>query len=425
MRDGFDKKVNSTLNEISAPSEETLDAIWADIEKRIDFENKILSGENSMKRSEKKLRHKRRFIGIGAAAAFLIALLLTTPPANAMINQLFSFFGSSNSQDYYTEQSGSTKIDAPMYESKLGYITYYDNLYFDVTSTGGSDRFVPKEDNGKGSAQSSFEVKLLKDTTVEEAAAAAEKELRQRHSEVQTADKNDSGYFYLSNPFEGVTIQAYDTEPVSSNTGSLRGKKEGMLKKDSLIEFCSIGEIKGVGVVSISYRYNPYDSDTAWRMTKLYRDIVVVNDNTKKNMEQGQNLLAFNYDQSKYKLVQIRGEQYTYLSPADAKTFDPGILSVGHFYNKDMEKAAKEVEHWGDSEIRPTDISLKSIMLVSNDNHTKCYLIDDGQGGLFMLQFNVTSNEEIKKITDSLRIVPQIGNEELMNPEELQPDGLG
>lgn len=421
MEDDFDKKINKTLNEMPAPSDETLDTIWAGIENRIDFDRKMVIGVEKMKRNENKTRSKRRFItqlSTGIAAVFLVVFSLTTTPAKAVISEIISFFGSYNSQDYYSGQKGSTRIDAPIYESSLGYITYYDNQYFDVAKTDEMDRFVPKTDNGKGSSQSFFEVKLIKNATVQEAADAVAKKFKQYHSDVIVTDKSDKkNYSYLFNPLEGINIQAYDFEQKSA---------KGDLKKDSFYEFCSVAELKGIGTVSISYKYNVSDVDTSSRLTKLYHDIIIVNENTKKYMDQGPNLLVFDYDHSKYKLVKVRGEQYSYLSPVNATTFDPGILSIGHFYGKDIEKAAEELMLAGNGncERKPTDISLKSSILVSNGN-TKIYLIEDGQGGVFQLYFNVAPNEDTEKIIKSLRIVPQKGNEELMKPEELQNNMLG
>lgn len=92
-----------------------------------------------------------------------------------------------------------------------------------------------------------------------------------------------------------------------------------------------------------------------------------------------------------------------------------GILSIGHFYNKDIEKVAEDIIKQGgkgDRERKPTNISLKSIMIVDKNN-TKSYLIEDGQGGVFQLQFIVAPNEDTKKTINSLRIVPLRGNEEL------------
>lgn len=429
MVDSFDKKVSTNLNEVSLPSEETLNTIWADIENRIDFDKKTVIGEDKMmKRSEDKSRSKRRFIAqlaAGAAAVFLVIFSLTTPPVRAMLNEVINFFGFSSSQDYFSDQKGSIKIDAQIYESGLGYITYYDSQYFDVTSTDEMDRFVPKTDNGKGSSQSYFEVKRMKYATVQAASDAAVKEFKQHYSDIKVTDQSDTkNYFYTFNPLEGINIQAYDSDPKSA---------KGELEKDSFYEYCTIAELKGIGIVSMSYRYKVGDEDTAMRINKLYQDVKIVNENTQKYLEQGPNLLVFDYDHSKYKLVKIRGEQYSYLRLVNPEPVAPnepipmGILSVGHFYNKDIEKVADDIILQGEKgswERKPTDISLKSIMIVDKNN-TKCYLIDDGQGGVFQLQFIVTPNEDTRYIVNSLHIVPQKGNEDLMKPEELQNNMVG
>lgn len=65
MADGFDKKISMMLHEVPAPSEENLDIIWAGIEKRIDFDKKMVIGVDKMiKRSENKIRSKRRLIAV-------------------------------------------------------------------------------------------------------------------------------------------------------------------------------------------------------------------------------------------------------------------------------------------------------------------------------------------------------------------------
>lgn len=433
MADGFDKKISMMLHEVPSPSEETLDIIWAGIENRIDFDKKMVIGVDKMiKRSENKIRSKRWLIAqlaTGAAAVFLITLLLTTTPVEAMLNGVINFFGFNTSQDYFSVQKGSVKIDAQIYESGLGYITYYDNQYFDVTRTEDMDRFVPKTDNKKGAGQSYFEVKRIKNATMQTASDAVTKEYKQHHADVIVTDKSDTKN-YMLNPLEGTQIQAYDSDPKSA---------KGELKKDSFYEFCTITEIKGMGMVSISYKYKVGDEDTASRIGKLYQNIKVVNEDTQKYLAQGPNLLVFDYDHSKYKLVKIRGEQYSYLrpvnpinvdSPLSGKSVGPqepipfGILSVGHFYNKDIDKMAQDIINQGgegDRERKPTDLSLKSIMIVDKNN-TKSYLIEDGQGGIFELQFIVAPNEDTKKILNSLRIIPLKGNEELMKAEELQPN---
>ncbi len=415
MEDKFDKKINKTLTKIPTPSEEILDTIWSNLENRIDFDNKEVKEMNMMKKNKFLSRKFITKLSTGIAAVALVALSLTTIPAKAMINEIINFFGYNNSQDYYTDQTGSTRIDAAIYESSLGYITYYDNNYFDVTKTDEMDRFVPKTDNGKGSSQSFFEVKLLNNTTVQEAADAVSKEFKQHHSDVKVIDTSDKiNYSYLLNPLEGIIIQAFDFNSK---------KPKSFLKRDSFYEFCSIAELEGIGTLSISYKYKVGDEDTSLRIMKLYQDIIIVNENSKKYMEEGPNLLVFDYDHSKYKLVKIRGEQYSYLSPATATTFDPGILSVGHFYNKNLEKAAERFL-MNRYERKPTDISLKSVMFETKEN-MKIYLIDDGQGGVFQLYFTTTSNEDTEKIIKSLRIVPQKGNEELMKPEEVQNNAVG
>lgn len=420
MEDKFDKKINKTLTEIPTPSKEILGTIWANLENRIDFDNKVVKELNTLKNSENKFL-SRKFItklATGIAAVALVALSLTSTPAKAMINEIINFFGYNNSQDYYTVQNGSTRVDAEIFESSLGYITYYDNKYFDVTKTDYMDRFVPKTDNGKGSSQSFLELKLLKNTTVQEAVDTVSKEYKQHHSDVQVIDNSDKlNNSYLLNPLEGIVIKGYDFDTSK--------KPKVFLKNDSFYEFCSIAELEGIGTISISYKYKVGDEDTSLRIEKLYRDIIFINENTIKYMEDGPNLLVFDYDHSKYKLIKIRGEQYSYLSPATATTFDPGILSVGHFYNKNLEKAAEEcLSLMKGLEIKPTNISLKSVMLESKEN-IKIYLIEDGQGGVFELDFNIASNEDTEKIIKSLRIVPQKGNEELMKPEEVEPYAVG
>lgn len=419
MEDGFDKKLAKTLNETPVPSEEALNTMWAGIEDRIDFDKKTIKDSENMICDTRKKQSNRRFltrVSTGIAAAFILALMLLAPPVRAMIDEVISFFGANNSQDYYTVNEGSKRVDAAIYESKLGYITYFDKEYFDVTKTDEMDRFVPKADNGKGSGHSFLEVKLLKNTTVQETADTVAKEFKQSYTDVIVAGEEDiKNNSYLFNPLDGITVQAFN----STSKGARK-----IVDRGSFIEFYSIAELKGVGIVSISYKYNAGDEDTAWRLLKLYHDIKIINEDTEKYIEQGPNLLAFDYDQNKYKLTKLRGEQYTYLSSVSSTGFDPGILSVGHFYNKDIEKAADEVAIWSEAERKPTDIALKSVMLVSKSNR-KIYLIDDGQGGVFQLYLNVGQNEDIEKILDSLRIVPQRGNEELMKPEELAPNALG
>lgn len=201
------------------------------------------------------------------------------------------------------------------------------------------DRFVPKTDNGKGSAQSYFEVKRMKNVTMQAVSDAAIEEFKQHHSDVTVTDKDDTTN-YMLNPLEGIHIQAYDSDPKSA-----------------------------------------------------------------------------------------KGEQYSYLSPVNPIKVNPqepipiGILSIGHFYNKDIEKMAEDIINQGgrgDRKRMPSDISLKSIM-IEDKNDTKSYLIEDGQGGIFQLHIMVAPNEDTKKLLNSLRIVPLRGNEELMKSEELQP----
>jgi hypothetical protein len=371
MKDNFEEKVDKTLNNVSGPTDKTLDNIWADLEKRIDFDKKTVN--------RSKFRFNKRFVlklSSGFAAALVFALILTSTPARAMISEIVGFFGSNISQDYFTEEKGSVKVDASIYESKLGYITYYDSQYFNVTKTDKMDRFVPKVDNGKGSGQSFFEVKLVENTTAQEAADAVTKEFKQKYSEVKVADKNNKEFSYLFNPLDGLNIVEYDY---------VLNKNMKRMKKDTFYELYSIGELKGIGIVSISYKYNNSDEDTSNRINKLYSDLKIINENTQKHVQQGPNILAFDYDKTKYKLVKIKGEQYSYLSPITSKTFDPGILSVGHFYNKDMEKWADELIQNSNMQKKPTDINLKSIMIVAE--RTRIYLIDDGQSGFFQLYF--------------------------------------
>lgn len=410
MEDNFDVKVNKALNSVPAPAEKTLDTIWSDLENRIDFDKK--------KVNDNKRTFNKRFIlklSSGIAAALIVVITLTSTPVKAMINDIVSYFGFNSSQDYFTEEKGSIKVNASIYESKLGYITYYDSEYFDVTKTDVMERFVPKVDNGKGSGQSFFEVKLIDNATAQEAADNVVKEFKQHYSDVKVIDKNSIAYFsYLYNPLEGLKIEGYDS--------NVTNKKKSM-KKDTFYEFCSIGELKGIGTVSISYKFNRSDEDTSNRINKIYSDLKIINKNDEKLLQQGPNILVFDYDKTKYRLVKLKGEQYTYLSPITSKSFDPGILSIGHFYNKDMEKAAQEIISNTTIEKKPTDINLKSIMLAAEDY--KNYLIDDGQGGFFQLFFIVTSNKDLEEITKTLEILPQKGNEELMKPEEIEPTGVG
>ncbi len=407
MNSDRDEKVSHAMKKMTDNSEKLIPAIWKQIEDRIDFENQTLKKDNNdnpcrksfwQKKTKKKYFSKVISRAAVIAAVLTIAICSNTIPGQAFFSKIYTFFDINKEQDFFNMISNETeKVDSILYESKLGYVLYYDDSYFTIESRENTDKFLPNE----APVGSCFEVELLQNTNGEKTAEALYDKLQEKYEKV---DKRSEVFNW--NYSNSIVMRA---------------------ENNKIKENYWIVDIEGKGTYVINVICDKNDGSTLGRFDRMLTGFRVLDEKTMKSVEQGENILIVDdYNKDKYELVRIKGEEDVYLMDKAGNRWV--YASWRHMPAKDMETAAKEeCEKIYSTPIRTeSDLDIASIKVVDEvkeGNSAEFYFIDDQQGGTYRLFINTmafTDQHEKTAFLKSIKVLPREGNENRMKIKEIE-----
>jgi len=195
MNHSFDEKVRDALMTGTESSKAQKEEVWGRIQERMYEKN---GGEIHMKSGGRK-RITRILAGGTVAAALLISFFATTEPGKAAIGKIRDMFAPEKKMVEHIE---GTKEEnrAVLQESKMGYILYFDEERYTMSSSKGKDRIEPKE-KGENAPDVFMEISQVEDKSPKEVAAEMEKQLKSKYSDVRDMEK-------VKEPLDSIFIYA-------------------------------------------------------------------------------------------------------------------------------------------------------------------------------------------------------------------------
>ena len=377
--------------------------VWQNIEKEL-FENQIAPP------TPKRIRRRWR-LGIGLAAVLVGGSVCAAP----IIKSVKDYFGEYKTQAFYDDQSGEhIKTQAVLYESDLGYMTFYDAAYFDITKEDNKEIFTAKT----GAAHGRIEIEKVTDKSYDELVA--------QYTDGELRMDNNSD------------------EPQEICSQEAGGKTEAICLSDA----------KEMGVFKITIQYDAEDTlarGSCWYIKHQFKSLHAAH---QASIEKGKPNLKFTYDTSVYELIRdpsMPDAIYLQKIDSDLREMEDILLSYEHSLDnpetcKQAEIANIEEERkWRKEAIeKETDSEFKKVMEQSmpssieekNDLNIPAlklkedygnyywdmYFIDDGRGGSFIVSIHDPKAETLQTLLDSIEIVG--GEEEVMAIKEKVLGGL-
>ena len=395
MRRQEEDEIGALLFKATEYNDKIKEQVW-------DHINKELFMQESMEEIELRRRNRlRKWKMVCIGVAVLVSGTLCAKP---ILSMLQDYFGQTKSQDYYNpEEDEFVNVETKLYTSDLGYTTFYDSEYFEVVKEDNREQFVART----GRKDGVVEIELMKDISYEELVE-------------QLAD--DKRHVWENN--NGV-------HEIYHNEDDITGRNQTI----------SLCDAKELGIFKITVEYEKDNPKAQMACFYIKNQFVYLDEIHTKTIENGKNVLKFEYDKTKYELVRdtsmpddIRLQKIG----ADLTSYGDIILSYNHNIDsakvcvetvkieteKRMADMKKHLESLKDEEERkeyeeecklfapvfeivPNDLNIPAIKLKNGivaDSYVD-YYIDDGKGGCYDVSIINSEADDLQSILQSIEVV--------------------
>ncbi|MBE6025121.1 MAG: hypothetical protein E7231_18425 [Cellulosilyticum sp.] len=257
MKKQEEAKIKDLLFEATAYDEYIKKQVWENIE------NELFKGEKSEVGDMKKKSRVRKWKFTIIAVAVLVGGTLCAEP---VVSALQKYFGQTKSQDFYNpKEEVFVKAETELYKSELGYTTFYNKDYFEMTQMENKEQFIART----GKQDGMVEIELIKDKSYE-----------------TLVEEFGDGKIYGGGNVEGV-------QEIYSQTDEETNIYKG-------ISLCNAGEM-GVFKITIEYDENNFTARTF--CYSIENQFVYLNPVRTQTIENGKGVIKFEYDKHQYELV--------------------------------------------------------------------------------------------------------------------------
>lgn len=429
MKTRLDKVIEKDLQRATYYDETLKDKIWENLEEELFRRENLKEEALESTRSKKKRVKFKKIVSIGIAAA--LGVIGITVMAEPIRNRLKEYFGSTKVQDIYDQQSDTfIRKEAVLYESELGYMTFYDQDYFQIERSGNKERFIPKEKD----PETYVEIELIRD------------------KDYSTLFKEITGNS------ENKSENSSGVEEIQSNIY----KKANEGKTADIWVSTSLCDAKENGVFKITIHSRGGEDIGARSCYYIKNQFIVLNAKKVASIEQGKPQLYFEYDTHQYELLQYRTMQDTlYLQEigTDFSNKEDMLIAYRHYVDQDSQQLAEEELRQTNERVKELQIEKDKALEQGNEDNVKqitrmiqpCeevpndlkvpakkvewynaytnikiftyYYIDDQQGGAYEIIIYRPDSEEARELLNTIKIVKS--DEVIMQYKEVFDESKG